>query len=204
MTEEERAAAKANNKKAQQKLRQQMTEEQQAVTKAKDKKAHEKHRQEMTEEQQAITKAKDKKAHEKHHQEMTEEQQGATKAANKKAQQKHRQQMTEEQLEQENKNAQARMRQVRKSRQVGVGKNEALLTSEILAGTHPVLDLKDTPDTIGKMEVVCNFCGALKFKKETGSTCCSHQSRSVSYGTTTHQRVDSSGNMQEVSITLFA
>ena len=63
---------------------------------------------------------------------------------------------------------------MRKSSQGGVEKNEGLLTSEILAGTHPVLDLKDTPDTIGKMEVVCNFCGALKFKKETGSTCCSN------------------------------
>ena len=55
-----------------------------------------------------------------------------------------------------------------------VEKKEGLRTDEILAGIHPVPDLKDTPDTIGKMEVVCNFCGALKFKKETGSTCCSN------------------------------
>ena len=99
------------------------------------------------------------------------------KAVNKAQQQEHRKGMTEEQQEQEKTNAQARMRRVRKSSQGGVEKNEGLLTSEILAGTHPVLDLKDTPDTIGKMEVVCNFCGALNFKKETGLTCCSNGKR---------------------------
>ena len=135
---------------------------------------HQKRRQEITEEQQAATKAKDKEAHQKCRQEMTEEQQAAAKAKDKEAHEKRRQEMTEEQQEQERRNTQAGMRQVRKSRQVGVGKKEALQTSEILAGIHPVLDLKDTADTIGRMEVVCNFCGALKFKKETGSTCCSN------------------------------
>ena len=35
-----------------------------------------------------------------------------------------------------------------------------------------VKDLKDTEDNIGKMEHVCDHCGALKFQKETASTCC--------------------------------
>ena len=37
---------------------------------------------------------------------------------------------------------------------------------------NKVLDLKDSPDSIGEMDVVCQFCKALKFKKETPSSCC--------------------------------
>ena len=53
-------------------------------------------------------------------------------------------------------------------------KKEALMTDEISAGTHPVPNLKDTTDSIGKMDTICQYCRALKFKKETGSTCCSN------------------------------
>ena len=35
-----------------------------------------------------------------------------------------------------------------------------------------VTDLEDSDDKIGNMVVVCQYCGALKFKKETSSTCC--------------------------------
>ena len=53
-------------------------------------------------------------------------------------------------------------------------KRDGLKTEEILAGTHLVPDLKDTPDSIGSMEIICNYCGAFKFRKETGSTCCNN------------------------------
>ena len=66
------------------------------------------------------------------------------------------------------------MKILRKNRKTGVEKKEALLTDEIIDGSHQVADLKDTVDTIGKMDSVCQFCGALKFKKETGSTCCNN------------------------------
>ena len=41
-----------------------------------------------------------------------------------------------------------------------------------MAGNYVVNDLNDSDDSIGKMEIICEYCGALKFKKETGSTCC--------------------------------
>ena len=41
-------------------------------------------------------------------------------------------------------------------------------------GTHPVLDLAETDDSIGKMDKICQDCGAFKFEKETGSTCCNN------------------------------
>ena len=55
-----------------------------------------------------------------------------------------------------------------------VEKKEALKSPEILNGTHPVPDLKDTVDDIGKMDNACQHCGALKFLKETASTCCNN------------------------------
>ena len=41
-------------------------------------------------------------------------------------------------------------------------------------GTHPVLDLAETDDSIGEMDKICPDCGAFKFEKETGSTCCNN------------------------------
>ena len=39
-------------------------------------------------------------------------------------------------------------------------------------GSFVVNDLKDSDDSIGKMTLICQYCGALKYKKETSSTCC--------------------------------
>ena len=55
-----------------------------------------------------------------------------------------------------------------------VEQKEALRSPEILSGAHPVPDLKDTTDDIGKMDTACQHCGAFKFVKETASTCCSN------------------------------
>ena len=63
---------------------------------------------------------------------------------------------------------------LRKSmKRTSVEYKEALRSDEILEGSYKVPDLKDTPDSIGSMEVVCQYCSALKFKKETASSCCS-------------------------------
>ena len=49
---------------------------------------------------------------------------------------------------------------------------EAQRTDEILDGSYVVKDLKDSDDNIGDMDTVCQYCSALKFKRETSSTCC--------------------------------
>jgi hypothetical protein len=51
---------------------------------------------------------------------------------------------------------------------------EALRSQEILQGRHKVLDLNNSEDTIGEMDNICEECGARKFRKETGSTCCNN------------------------------
>ena len=50
---------------------------------------------------------------------------------------------------------------------------EALRSEEILEGSYKVPDLKDTTDSIGSMDIICQYCDAKKFKKETASSCCS-------------------------------
>ena len=55
-----------------------------------------------------------------------------------------------------------------------VEENEALITQDIMQGRYEVKDLYDTEDSIGKMDTVCEECGALKFKKETRTTCCNN------------------------------
>ena len=50
---------------------------------------------------------------------------------------------------------------------------DGLKSQEVLQGTFHVSKLEDSDDSIGAMTVVCEFCGALKFRKETPSSCCS-------------------------------
>ena len=111
----------------------------------------------------------------KKQQELTTEKREAIKGMQKAAQAKLRQEQTTDEREAAKGKQRAAMTKLRqKVQQAGVKKKEALMTDEISAGTHSVPDLKDTTDTIGKMDTICQYCRALKFKKETGSTCCSN------------------------------
>ena len=56
----------------------------------------------------------------------------------------------------------------------GVDYKEGLNSKIILQGIHKVLDLQESKDNIGQMDNICQYCGALKFRKETSSTCCSN------------------------------
>ena len=49
---------------------------------------------------------------------------------------------------------------------------DGLRSKEILNGSFEVPLLEDTDDAIGTMSVECNYCGALKFPRETSSSCC--------------------------------
>ena len=50
---------------------------------------------------------------------------------------------------------------------------DATKSQEVLAGLIKVPELCDTDDRTGSMTHVCPYCGALKFRRETPSTCCS-------------------------------
>ena len=69
------------------------------------------------------------------------------------------------------KNTERIARQRQKAR-TKVTYKEALRSKEIMDGNYGVADLKDSDDKIGEMDVICQYCSAQKFKKETSSTCC--------------------------------
>ena len=50
---------------------------------------------------------------------------------------------------------------------------DGLRSQEVLNGTFHVDKLEDSKDAIGEMIHKCGDCGALKFPKETPSSCCS-------------------------------
>ena len=53
-----------------------------------------------------------------------------------------------------------------------VNLKDAARTKAVLDGAIEVPKLCDTADSIGSMTYVCEFCGALKFKREPPGTCC--------------------------------
>ena len=67
-----------------------------------------------------------------------------------------------------------KLRMNKASKRTSIEYKECLRSTDILYGCYTVLDIEDSQDNIGKMNVVCQYCGALKFRKETSSTCCSN------------------------------
>lgn len=66
-----------------------------------------------------------------------------------------------------------RMAQNRLAQWSSLGYKDALRSQEVMEGSYKVADLLDSPDNIGSMTHECEYCGALKFSRETASTCCS-------------------------------
>ena len=67
-----------------------------------------------------------------------------------------------------------RKRFARKLKDTKIKPKDGLKTQEILEGTFIVPLLEDSFDAIGKMDVVCDHCGAYKFKSESSGLCCSN------------------------------
>ena len=78
-----------------------------------------------------------------------------------------------EQLEKDRRDMRERMVQLRKPSHTKVGFKDGQRSKEILLGKFEVQPLEMTLDAIGKMDVVCEHCGALKYARETSTTCCS-------------------------------
>ena len=154
--------------------RQERTLEEQVAANSKNKAEQAKHRQNRSSEERVTAKAKHKAEQLKHRQNRTSEEQVAAKAKNKAEQQKHREARTSGERVIAKKKHKAEQKKYISGCKAHVDKKEGLKSKEILEGSHPVLNLKDSVDTIGQMEIVCQHCGALKFKKETGTTCCSN------------------------------
>ena len=67
-----------------------------------------------------------------------------------------------------------RARKTNKRNKRSVQPRDGLRAKEVMTGTLIVPYIGDTEDGIGKMDVECPYCKALKFKNETPSMCCNN------------------------------
>ena len=86
---------------------------------------------------------------------------------------KSRENQTPEKQQMERDKARERMAQHRLPTLTKIKPKDGLRCQDVLNGTFRVARLESTPDGIGPMDVECQYCGALKFRKETSTTCCS-------------------------------
>ena len=84
-----------------------------------------------------------------------------------------REAMTVDQEAIEREEARMRMETHRRVLKSKVTLKDGLRNQEVLCGTFPVQKLENSFDSIGKMDIKCQECGALKFKRETPGFCCS-------------------------------
>ena len=73
----------------------------------------------------------------------------------------------------ERESARQRMARLRLPTLTQIKLKDGLKSQDVLNGTFRVADLAATPDSIGSMDNECEHCGALKFRKEASSSCCS-------------------------------
>ena len=117
-------------------------------------------------------KAKTKERISTHRASQSADQRDEEKAKNKeKISIKRANQSANKKKEEYGKNSDRISRQCQKAR-TKVSSKGGLRSKEIMDGRYRVVDLKDSDDKIGEMDVICQYCSAQKFKKETGSTCC--------------------------------
>ena len=171
---EKREAAKAKNALAKKGMRADQSEEQRQAAKAKNAAAKKGMRADQSEEQRQAAKTKKAAANRVMRANQSEEQRQTAKAKNAAAKKGMRADQSEEQRQTAKTNNAAAMKRKRVSQKTSVEVKEALRTQDILNGSYHVKDLKDTADSIGYMDKVCAECSALKFNKETGTTCCNN------------------------------
>ena len=117
-------------------------------------------------------KDKQRKAAKRHSQSVEE-----TKASNAKERKRiaaKKENQSSEETKAQNAKDRKRMALQRNAKRTSVGYKDALNNNEILEGSFSVPNLLNSDDTIGRMNVICQYCRALKFAKETASTCCSN------------------------------
>ena len=173
-SEEQRESEKNKEQNRKRKSRETQSVEQRAATNAKNAAAMKGKRADQSVEQRAATNTKIATAMKGMRADQSVEKRAATKAKNAAAMKGMRaDQSVDKRAATKAKNA-AAMKGKRVSQKTSVEKKEALRTKDILQGRYEVKDLRDTADSIGGMDKVCEECGALKFKKETGTTCCNN------------------------------
>ena len=85
---------------------------------------------------------------------------------------KVRDKQTPEEKQKERDNARQRMARLRLPTLTRIKPKDGLRSQDVLNGMFRVPGLEESLDKIGEMDHDCDHCGAMKFAKETSTTCC--------------------------------
>ena len=173
MTEETAAENREKTRVQTVEYRERMTEETAARVREENRIRNFQRREEQDEETAARVREDDRIRHIQHREEQDEETAARVREENRLRMQRFREEQEEYEAAQRRELESERRRLARKLKDTKIKPKDGLRTQEILAGTFVVPLLEESADAIGKMDVVCPHCGALKFKSESAGLCCS-------------------------------
>ena len=174
MSDEQKNIARDQNKQNNANHRANMTNERKEEVRVSERLRKAQQKEAMTEDEKAVAREANRQAVADHRANMPEERQQEVRRSERLRKMQARADMTED--EQAETREQDRIRKAihRKITDSKVTLKDGLRTDEILRGEFHVPLLENSFDSIGRMEVQCQHCGANKFKKETPGSCCSN------------------------------
>ena len=131
------------------------------------------HREEQDEETAARVREDNRIRHIQQREEQDEETAARVREEDRLRHQRFREEQEEYEAAQRREQENERRRLARNLKHTKIKPKDGLRTQEILAGTFVVPLLEESADAIGKMDIACPHCGALKFKSESAGLCCS-------------------------------
>ena len=133
-----------------------------------------KHRENMTREERAAAREQNRQEVATHRANMTEERRQEVRRSDRLRKMQTRADMAEDERAEAREQERIRLAIHRQVLDSKVTLKDGLRTSEILKGEFHVPLLENSKDSIGRMNVLCQHCGAFKFAKETPGSCCSN------------------------------
>ena len=153
--------------------RERMNEETAAENREKTRVQVAEHRERMNEETAVRVREENRIRNFNHREEQDEETAARVREENRLRMQRFREEQEEYEAAQRREQENEQRRLARKLKDTKIKPKDGLRTQEILEGSFVVPLLEESADAIGKMDIACPHCGALKFKSESAGLCCS-------------------------------
>ena len=174
MDETKKTKEREADREAKAKKKEGMSEEQQAVAREKNRQSVANHRANMSEEQRDVAREQNRQEVAIHRENMPEERREEVRRSDRLRKARQKEAMTEdEQAEARERHRVQQMTHVQ-LKNSKVTHKDGLRTEDIFSGTLLVPLLENSLDAIGRMDVLCQHCGARKYKRETPGSCCSN------------------------------
>jgi len=153
--------------------RERMNEETAAIVREDNRIRHIQQREEQDEETAAENREKTRVHVAEHRERMNEETAARVREEDRIRHQRFREEQEEYEAAHRREQENERRRLARNLKHTKIKPKDGLRTQEILEGSFVVPLLEESADAIGKMDIACPHCGALKFKSESAGLCCS-------------------------------